>query len=104
SANSDSLAAGSAALRDGDLSAALKYLRAAIAANPDRSEAHRILGTAFRFDEQCEQSIEHYNAAVRARPMDERARLALADVLIAVERFADAEEVLKEAIRVIPGT
>jgi tetratricopeptide (TPR) repeat protein len=104
SGNADVLAAGSTALRAGDLSTALKYLRAAIDANPGRSEAHRLLGMAFRLDEQFDQSIEQYKAAVQASPMDERARIGLADVLIAVDRFSEAEDVLKETIRAVPGT
>src|SRR5262249_24361886 len=100
----DSLAAGAAARRSGDLPTALRGLWLAGGKHCDRSEAHRILGTAFRLDEQFEPSIQQYQSAIRARPTDERARLALADVLIAADRSPEAEEVLKEAIRIVPGT
>src|SRR5262245_21946072 len=60
SGQDDPLAAAGAALRRGDLSAALKQLRAAVQANPTRTEAHRILGIASRLDEQIEQSIDAY--------------------------------------------
>jgi tetratricopeptide (TPR) repeat protein len=100
----DLVAEGSAALRRGDLSAALKSLRAAAGASPVSSEAHRVLAMAFRLDEQFEQSIEQYNAAIRALPTDERSRIGLADVLLTLERFGEAEQVLRETIRVIPRT
>ena len=53
----DPLLDGSAALRAGDLPGALRFLSAAVAADPNRSEAHRILGVASRLDEQLEQSV-----------------------------------------------
>ncbi len=102
--DSDPLIAGSAALSRGDLAGGLKQLRAAVQATPARSEAHRILAVASRLDEQLEQSVEAYGAAIRARPTDERSRMGLADVLIDMERFTDAEQLLKETIRVVPGT
>ena len=102
--DNDPQIAGSVALRRGDLSGALRQLRAAVQARPARSEAHRILGVASRLDEQLEQSVETYGAAIRSRPTDERSRMGLADVLIDMERFTDAEQLLKETIRVVPGT
>jgi tetratricopeptide (TPR) repeat protein len=95
---------GSAALRRGDLSAALGHLRAAADADPDRSEPHRVLAMALRLDEQFDRSLEEYRAAIRQRPTDERSRIALADLLASAERFADAEQVLKETVRDVPGT
>ena len=100
----DPLAAAGAALRRGDLSAALKQLRAAVQANATRTEAHRILGVASRLDEQFEQSIDAYTTAIRARPTDERARMGLADVLMDLERFSEAEQVLTDTIAALPAT
>jgi tetratricopeptide (TPR) repeat protein len=104
SGENDPLATAGAALRRGDLSAALKQLRAAVQANPARTEAHRILGLVSRLDEQIEQSLDAYTAAIRMRPTDERSRMGLADVLIDMERFSEAEKVLKETIDALPGS
>jgi tetratricopeptide (TPR) repeat protein len=104
SGENDPLAAAGAALRRGDLSAALKQLHAAVQANPARTEAHRLLGVASRLDEQFEQSVDAYTTAIRARPTDERARMGLADVLIDLERFNEAAQVLKETIEALPAT
>ena len=104
SGENDPLAAAGAALRRGDLSAALKQLHAAVLANPARTEAHRLLGVASRLDEQFEQSVDAYTTAIRARPTDERARMGLADVLIDLERFNEAAQVLKETIEALPAT
>ena len=59
---------------------------------------------ASRLDEQLEQSIEAYKAAIHLRPDDERARMGLADVLIDMERFSEATQVLEETIRGAEGT
>ena len=104
SGDDDPLAAAGAALRRGDLSGALKPLRAAVQANPARSEAHRMLGVVSRLDEQFEQSVEAYTAAIRGRPADERSRMGLADVLVDMERFTEAEKVLQDTIDAVPGT
>jgi tetratricopeptide (TPR) repeat protein len=95
-------AEGSTALRNGDLPAALRHLTAAVGADPNRSEAHRILGVASRLDEQLEQSVTAFSAAVRLQPRNERARLGLADVLMDMERFDEAEKVLQETARLLP--
>jgi tetratricopeptide (TPR) repeat protein len=102
SAGADRLIEGSAALRRGDVPGALKQLAAAVEADPSRSEAHRLLGIASRLDEQLEQSVAAYSAAVRLQPADERARLGLADVLMDMERFDEAERLLRETARVLP--
>ena len=93
---------GSTALRKGDLPGALRSLAAAVTAGPDRSEPHRLLGIASRLDEQLEQSVAAFEAAVRLQPANERARLGLADVLMDMERFDEAEKVLQETARLLP--
>ncbi len=93
---------GSAALRRGDLPAALKSLLAAVAADPSGSEAQRLLGVASRLDEQLEQSVAAYSTAIRLQPTNERARVGLADVLMDMERFDEAERLLRETTGVVP--
>ncbi len=102
SSGADQMLAGSTALRTGDLPGALRYLSEAVAADPNRSEAHRLLGVASRLDEQLEQSVAAFSAAVRLHPANERARVGLADVLMDMERFDEAEKVLQETARLLP--
>jgi len=98
----DLLAAGAGALRQGDVPGALRQLTAAVAAAPGSPEAHRILGTAYRLDDQWERSIEAYTNAIQLAPMDERARIGLADVLIDMERLDEAERALRDMVRAVP--
>ena len=84
------LAAGADALRRGDVPGALRQFTAAVAASGS-AESHRSLGTAYRLDDQLERSVEAYSTAIRLEPSDERARIGLADVLIDLERFDEAE-------------
>ena len=100
--NLELLAAGADALRSGDVAGAIRQLTAAVAAAPGHVEAHRILGTAYRLDEQMDRSVEAYSAAIRLEPMNERARIGLADVLIDMERLDDAERELRDTIRAVP--
>jgi tetratricopeptide (TPR) repeat protein len=92
----------SAALRRGEVPTALRQLAAAIAADPSRAEAHRLLGIASHLDEQLEQSVAAYSTAIRLDPTNERARLGLADVLLDMERFGEAEQLLRETVRLLP--
>jgi len=96
--------AGIAALRRGQIGAALVQLTAAVERSPDSSEARRVLGRAYWFDQAYGRSAGQFEAAIRLNPLDERSRLALADVLIASGRVADAEQVLRQAIQAIPGS
>jgi tetratricopeptide (TPR) repeat protein len=92
----------SAALRRGDVPAALRQLAAAVAADPTRAETHRLLGIASHLDDQLEQGATAYAEAIRLDPGNERARLGLADVLTDLKRFDEAERVLRETARLLP--
>jgi tetratricopeptide (TPR) repeat protein len=100
----DSLARGRAALQDGALPAALTLLESAVAAGPERAEAHRVLGTAYAIDGQGSRALEQFTAAIRLDPQDERAWMALADLLATAGQFPQAEQVLKGALQVLPGS
>jgi tetratricopeptide (TPR) repeat protein len=91
-----------AALRRGDVPAALQQLAAAITADPGRAEAHRLFGIASHLDDQREQSVAAYSEAIRLEPANERARLGLADVLVDMERYDEAELRLRETARLLP--
>jgi tetratricopeptide (TPR) repeat protein len=98
------LGQGSAALRAGNVRSAIEHLQAAVSAEPDRAEAHRLLAIALREADQYEDSIEAFRAAIRLNPGDERPRMALADVYGASGRDAEAERALQETIASHPGS
>ena len=98
----DRLAAAGAALRRGDLPAALERLQALTADEPGNAEAHRILGNALRAAGRHEDSFAALSTAVGLQPWNDRARVALADVLIAGGRTAEAAQALRETVAVAP--
>jgi tetratricopeptide (TPR) repeat protein len=87
-----------ALIRSGQLETALQQLQGVVADTPDRSEVHRLLGLAYSLDDQPGKSIEHLRSAIRLAPADERARVALAEVLSGDRRLAEAERELTQAI------
>jgi len=62
------LGQGSAALRAGNVRSAIEHLQAAVSAEPDRAEAHRLPAVALREADQHEGSIEAFRAAIRLNP------------------------------------
>jgi tetratricopeptide (TPR) repeat protein len=98
----DDMREGAAALRRGDLRAAIARASSAVERYPDRPEPRRLLGLAYRADEQYDRSIEHLSALIKLNPADDLARQALADVFVLAKRPADAEQVLLAAIDAIP--
>ncbi len=89
-------AAGS--VREGDLAAARQQLDAAIAAGAGSPEIPRLLGLISGLEGADGPAIEHLRTAIRVAPGDERARLQLADALAETRRFAEAEQVLAQAV------
>ena len=89
-------------LRLGELQAAMASLRLAPA--PADAETERVTGVAYWADEQYDKAIAALTAAIGLNPLDERARVALADVLVAAGRQTDAERVLNEVIAAMPGS
>jgi tetratricopeptide (TPR) repeat protein len=70
----------------------------------DSSEAQRVLGLVYWVESEYDRSIAALTAAINLSPGDERARLALARVLNAAGRDADAERALHETVRVLPDS
>jgi superkiller protein 3 len=93
-----------AALRDGDVSAALAALDRVRQGAPTWSEAHRLRGVALVADERPDEAVAAFREALRLSPGDERAHLALADVLLKQERYADADAILRLAIAALPSS
>ena len=70
----------------------------------DSSEAHRLLGLVYWAQSEYDRSIAALTTAIGISPRDERARLALARVLNAAGRDADAERALLETVRTLPDS
>ena len=94
--------AGIAALRSKQGPQAIQQLEAAVKALPNSSEAHRVLGVAYRAMARLPDSIRHLENAVRLAPADERARVTLGDTLAEAGNRLDAERVLRETITMLP--
>lgn len=103
-AASDPLKHGIEALRQGKVQRAVELLKAATAQSPESSEVHRLLSSAYWFDQQYAESAEQLDVAIRLRPSDERSRLQLADVLVESGQHQKAEEVLTATIDAIPAS
>lgn len=103
-AGDERLARGSASLRDGHYAAAITYLEAAVTAMPASSEAHRLLGTAYHLARRPAESLDRLTTAIRLAPLDERARLALARELLALQRAKEGEAVLHDALAALPAS
>jgi Flp pilus assembly protein TadD len=103
-ARSDGMARGTASLRQGQYTAAIEQLEAVVAASPSSSEAHRILGAAYGANRNHMQSVLHLDTAIRLAPRDERARVALGRELADAGKPQEAEQVLRDAIAVLPSS
>jgi tetratricopeptide (TPR) repeat protein len=90
-----------ASLRRGDAAAAVGTL-AGLASGTQSGELYRILGAAYRDAGQYDRSLEPLRRAAQSNPNDERARLVLADVLVAVGDPAAARDVLLETVQAMP--
>jgi tetratricopeptide (TPR) repeat protein len=93
-----------AALREGSVGAAREHLKVAVELEPNRAEAHRMLGRVYLVDQQDEEAISELRHAVELAPDDERTHLALADALVGTGRWADAELALRETKTRFPGS
>jgi tetratricopeptide (TPR) repeat protein len=94
----DRVARAGSMIREGRLGSALEELQRLSADTPDHAEAHRLLGLTYWLGAQHGKSIEHLRTAIRLAPHDERARIALADVLAEDRRLAEAERELSQAL------
>jgi tetratricopeptide (TPR) repeat protein len=95
---------GSTAMRENRTAAAIQHLEAAVAALPESSEPHRLLGLAYRAGGRPQDGIRHLRNAVRLAPHDERAPIALSAMLVEAGNPTDAEHVLRQTIEAIPAS
>jgi len=96
--------AGAAAMRENRTAAAIQHFEAAVAALAESSEAHRLLGLAYRAGARPQDAIRHLGDAVRLAPRDERTGVALGAMLTETGKLSDAERVLRQTIEVAPAS
>jgi tetratricopeptide (TPR) repeat protein len=99
---SDEAKRGITALREKNMRVAIAELDAASTRSPQSSEVHRILGMALAAARQHERSLMHLREASRLNPRDERSRIAIADVLVAMGKPDAARESLRQTIQDLP--
>jgi tetratricopeptide (TPR) repeat protein len=94
------------ALRRGQLPAAIEGLEklASERTAASRAEALRALGVAYWVAGRFDLSAARLSEAIQLAPQDERARVALADVLVEAGRPAEAEQALTSTVAVIPDS
>ena len=94
--------AGAAAMRENRTAAAIQHFEASVAALAESSEAHRLLGLAYRAGARPQDAFRHLRDAVRLAPHDERAGIALGTLLTEAGNLSDAEQVLRQTIEAVP--
>jgi tetratricopeptide (TPR) repeat protein len=95
--------AASAALRNQDARAAAQ-LFLSVPTQATSSEIQRLVGVCYWTLEDHPRSLEHLRAAVRLDPRNERARLSLADVLMAARNPQAAREALRQTVAAFPAS
>jgi tetratricopeptide (TPR) repeat protein len=93
-----------AALRDGDVSAALTAIDRVRQSAPTWGEVHRLRGVALVAGERPDDAVAAFREALRLSPSDERAHVALADLLLREGRYEEADETLLRAIAALPSS
>jgi len=93
---------GSAAIRQANWRAALVSLQPALKRHPQSAEVHRLYGRVLAALGERDMSVTHLREASRLNPRDERSRIALADLLLASGKPAEALESLRQTIRDLP--
>ena len=101
---SDEVKSGAAESRRQNASAATTALTTAAERNPDSSEVHRLLGFALSSERRYPSAVDHLQTAIRLNSRDERARLALADVLFESGNSVGARAVLGELTQAMPSS
>jgi tetratricopeptide (TPR) repeat protein len=96
--------AGISAMRENRTASAIQHLEAAVAMLPESSEAHRLLGLAYRAAARQEDGIRLLRDAVRLAPRDERAGVALGAALTETRNLTGAERVLRQTIAAVPAS
>jgi len=95
--------AASTALRDQNARSAVQALLS-VPGQETSSEIQRLLGVAYWTLEDYSRSADRLRAAIRLNPRNERARIALSDVLVAARDPSAARAVLLQTIAAFPSS
>jgi tetratricopeptide (TPR) repeat protein len=101
---SEGMQKAAASLRRGTLRDAISVLETVVKGAPGSSEAHRMLATAAGLAGDSRTSVQHFEAALRIRPDDERSWIALANIHADIGSLAAAVRTLEKAVVAIPGS
>jgi tetratricopeptide (TPR) repeat protein len=93
---------GLAALRQGQVTDAIKHLETTVAQTGGSSEGHRMLATAYAINGEIPKSLDHLREAIRLNPRDERSWIALARTLDQTGRLLDAQQAVRDGITALP--
>ena len=93
------LAAASVALSKSRTSDALAILDCGVAAHPDDSRLHAMLGVALHIAGQARASAREFRWLIQRRPDDADGYVRLASLRLTQKRFADAADVLAGGLR-----
>jgi superkiller protein 3 len=94
---------GTLALEHSALGEAIRWLRLAVARDPDRAEAHEKLGLAIFLQGDPQTALQHLERACRLDPASASAHLNLAVLYAQLGRFAESRGLATEALRLDPA-
>jgi tetratricopeptide (TPR) repeat protein len=100
----DPVSVAASAFRNSDDEAAARYIRVGIERDPNRADAHRLLGHVLLADRIDDEGLKELRLAVALDPGDERARLALSDALVQLRRYPEAEAAYRDALKALPAS
>ncbi len=88
---------------DDDVHAAERHIRRAVELEPSEPEALRLLSIVYKILGRAEDAVDAARAATERAPESAPLWNALGDALLAAGRNAEAVDVLKRAISLLPG-
>ena len=88
---------------DDDFHAAARHIRRAVELDPSEPEAQRLLSIVYKILGRAEDAVTAARAAAERAPDSSPLWNTLGDALLAAGRNAEAVDVLKRAIRLLPG-
>jgi tetratricopeptide (TPR) repeat protein len=92
---------GAALMYAGRLSEAIDQCQRALLLNPNCGIAHYNIGLVLQIQGHFDDSVGHFLSAIQAEPKLERAYEALGQSFIAVGKFADADDTIRRALRLL---
>ncbi len=91
-------------VKAGQGGAAAEHLEPVLAAKPEDAEAQELMAQAREQQGDVDAALEHYKQAVRLNQRAEGSWMGGAQLLVRLERYAEAVNVLEQAHRVLPDS